>query len=67
MPALFLDMFGDPASNPTEWPMTTFGGSISVSSGTFLPAKNMDKSENEALITDFVKELDKDKIGDLPC
>ena len=44
VPALFLDMFGDPASNPKEWPTTTFGGSISVSSGTFLPAKNMDKS-----------------------
>jgi type I restriction enzyme S subunit len=25
IPALFLDMFGDPATNPKEWPMATLG------------------------------------------
>ena len=40
---------------------------LSMAAAGKIVAKNMDKSENEALITDFVKELDKDKIGDLPC
>ncbi len=26
IPALFLDMFGDPATNPKGWPVTTLGG-----------------------------------------
>ena len=30
-------------------------------------SKNIDKAENEQLITEFVDKLDKDKIGDLPC
>ncbi len=28
IPALFLDMFGDPATNPKGWPMTTIGDVI---------------------------------------
>ena len=40
---------------------------LSMAAAGKIVAKNMDKSENEALITDFVKELDKNKIGDLPC
>jgi type I restriction enzyme S subunit len=28
IPALFIDMFGDPASNPKGWPMTTVGDLI---------------------------------------
>ena len=40
---------------------------LSMAAAGKIVAKNMDKSENEALIADFVKELDKDKIGDLPC
>ena len=40
---------------------------LSMAAAGKIVAKNMDKSENEASIADFVKELDKDKIGDLPC
>ena len=40
---------------------------LSMAAAGKIVAKNMDKSENEALISDFVKQLDKDKIGDLPC
>ena len=40
---------------------------LSMAAAGKIVAKNMDKAENEALIEDFVKELDKDKIGDLPC
>ena len=29
--------------------------------------KNMEDSENEALVGDFIDKLDKDKIGDLSC
>ena len=29
--------------------------------------KNMEASENEALVGDFIDKLDKDKIGDLSC
>lgn len=42
VPALFLDMFGDPASNPKGWPVVTLGNAIKLSSGSFLPARNMD-------------------------
>ena len=30
-------------------------------------AKNLEASENEALVGDFIDKLDKDKIGDLSC
>ena len=40
---------------------------LSMEAAGKIVAKNMDKSDNEALISDFVKQLDKDKIGDLPC
>ena len=40
---------------------------LSMAAAGKIVAKNMDKSENEALIEDFVNKLDKDKIGDLPC
>lgn len=31
MPALFLKMFGDPATNPMRWPMTTVGAILATS------------------------------------
>ena len=42
VPALFLDMFGDPATNPKGWPVVALGDVVKLSSGSFLPAKNMD-------------------------
>jgi type I restriction enzyme S subunit len=41
IPALFLDTFGDPASNPKRWPTIAFSDAIRVRSGNFLPAKAM--------------------------
>ena len=41
--------------------------SLSMAAAGKIIAKNMDSAENEALITEFVDKLDKDKIGDLPC
>lgn len=40
---------------------------LSMAAAGKIIAKNMDKAENEQLITEFVDKLDKDKIGDLPC
>lgn len=37
-----------------------------VAAGKIL-SKDLDKTENEQLVTEFVDKLDKDKIGDLPC
>jgi hypothetical protein len=42
IPALFLDMFGDPATNPKGWKTATLGELIKVKSGEFLPANKMD-------------------------
>lgn len=39
--AVFLDMFGDPVTNPKGWPRTTFGDLIKVKSGDGLTAQNM--------------------------
>jgi len=33
IPALFLDMFGDPATNPKEWPVQPFGATGTVDRG----------------------------------
>ena len=41
--------------------------SLSMAAAGKIIAKNMDSAENEALISEFVDKLDKDKIGDLPC
>ncbi len=41
--------------------------SLSMAAAGKIIAKNLDSAENEALITEFVDKLDKDKIGDLPC
>ena len=40
---------------------------LSMAAAGKIISKNMDKAENEQLITEFVDKLDKDKIGDLPC
>lgn len=40
---------------------------LSMAAAQKLVAKNMDTAENEALISEFIDQLDKDKIGDLPC
>lgn len=41
LPALFLKMFGDPATNPKGLPKKPLGSLIKVKSGDFLPAKDM--------------------------
>lgn len=41
MPALFLKMFGDPATNPKGFQKKSLGSLIKVRSGDFLPAKDM--------------------------
>jgi len=41
IPALFVDMFGDPATNVMGLPRAQLGEVIKVRSGTFLPAKRM--------------------------
>jgi type I restriction enzyme S subunit len=33
IPALFLDMFGDPATNPNEWPVSSLGEHIDLLTG----------------------------------
>ena len=40
---------------------------LSIAAASRIVAKNLDEQENEKLIGDFISELDKDKIGDLPC
>jgi len=41
LPALFLKMFGDPATNPKRLRKAPLGDLIKVKSGDFLPAKDM--------------------------
>lgn len=40
---------------------------LSLAAAQKIVSKNMDAAENEALIGEFIDQLDKDKIGDLPC
>lgn len=40
---------------------------LSMAAASKIIAKNMDAAENEALISEFIDQLDKDKIGDLLC
>lgn len=44
IPALFLDMFGDPATNPRGFEHVSLGELLKVKSGEFLPAEKMDQS-----------------------
>ncbi len=41
--SVFLDMFGDPVTNPKGWPQKSLKQLIELKSGDFLPAKAMDK------------------------
>mgnify|MGYP003309791932 CR=1 FL=1 len=40
---------------------------LSMAAAGKIIAKNIDAGENEQLIGEFIEQLDKDKIGDLPC
>ena len=40
---------------------------LSMAAASKIIAKNMDAAENEALISELIDQLDKDKIGDLSC
>ena len=40
---------------------------LSMAAAGKIISKNIDNTENEQLISDFVNKLDTDKIGDLPC
>lgn len=44
--ATFIDMFGDPVTNPKGWDAETWGDFIKVKSGNGLTAKNMNKAGN---------------------
>lgn len=41
--------------------------SLSLLAAGKIVSKNIDAAENEALISEFIEQLDKDKIGDLSC
>ena len=40
---------------------------LSLAAAQKIVSKNIDVAENEALISEFIDQLDKNKIGDLPC
>jgi F-type H+-transporting ATPase subunit b len=40
---------------------------LSLAAAGKIIAKNIDQNDNEQLIDEFVNQLDKDKIGDMPC
>jgi F-type H+-transporting ATPase subunit b len=40
---------------------------LSIAAAGKIIAKNIDASESEKLIGEFIEKLDKNKIGDLPC
>ena len=40
---------------------------LSLAAASKIVSKNMDADENEKLIGEFIDQLDKDKIGDMPC
>lgn len=41
LPALFIEMFGDPETNPKGWDVQPLGELVRVKSGVFLPSKAM--------------------------
>jgi len=45
IPALFLDMFGDPATNPKGWPVTQLKDVAAIGSGNGFPIANQGKTE----------------------
>lgn len=42
IPALFLDMFGDPATNPKGWPVAKLGEHVEIVSSVKIPDLNQD-------------------------
>lgn len=42
IPALFLDMFGDPAMNPKGWPLASLGEHVEITSAVKTPDLNQD-------------------------
>lgn len=40
---------------------------LSLAAAGKIITKNIDAADNEALISEFIEKLDKEKIGDLPC
>lgn len=47
IPALFLDMFGDPASNPKEWPVVALSDVSSVGSGSGFPIADQGRNTGD--------------------
>jgi len=47
IPALFLDMFGDPATNPKGWPIAPFGDLVENKDGQRKPIKSSDRDNRQ--------------------
>lgn len=47
IPALFLDMFGDPAANPKGWPTQPFGQLVENKDGKRKPIKSADRANRQ--------------------
>ncbi|WP_287708626.1 restriction endonuclease subunit S [Accumulibacter sp.] len=47
IPALFLDMFGDPATNPKGWPTASFGDLVVNRDGARRPVKSADRASRQ--------------------
>jgi type I restriction enzyme S subunit len=45
--SIFLEMFGDPAKNPKQWPMQTLGGLVSNESNKRVPLKSADRDKRD--------------------
>ncbi len=60
LPALFLKMFGDPATNPMSWPIRPLGRIAEVVSGGAFPRNEQGRSEGEL---PFIKVSDMNLEG----
>lgn len=58
VPALFLDMFGDPATNPKGWPVTDLGSTVAIRASLQIP-----NLVSEALIPCFGPEAIESRTG----
>jgi type I restriction enzyme S subunit len=47
IPALFIDMFGDPATNPKGWPVTPFGDMVTNHDNRRKPVKASDREQRK--------------------
>jgi len=47
IPALFIDMFGDPATNPKGWPVTSFGDMVTNHDNRRKPVKASDRERRK--------------------